>query len=96
MAYSALAGRPESLGQSLGWAIVNLVPWLLAIEAAKRASNWAVASLALIAAAIASLALGWTIAEDFAADAYANRGGTVRHDLLVEPFLEWARRVTAR
>ena len=56
--YTALAGRPESLTEALGWAIANICPWLLAIEAGKRASSWPDAAAALILALPLSVALG--------------------------------------
>jgi hypothetical protein len=56
--YSALAGRPETLADSLLWALVNICPWVPAIEAAKRAGNWAGAIGALLAGAAVSLLLG--------------------------------------
>ena len=39
--YSRLSGQDETLAESLGWAIVNICPWLVALEAAKRATGWA-------------------------------------------------------
>lgn len=33
--YTALAGRPESLTQALGWTVANLLPWFWAFEAGK-------------------------------------------------------------
>lgn len=62
VAYTALAGRPETLGQSLVWALVNICPWIPALEAAKRAESWAGALAALLAGAAASLALGAVVA----------------------------------
>lgn len=63
LAYSALAGRPESLSQVLGWAIANVLPWLVAIEFAKRAAT-ATAALAIIGGAAAiSIALGYATGE---------------------------------
>ena len=59
--YTALAGRPESFGESLGWAIANVIPWLLAIETAKRAPSWAGASLILAAALSGSVMLGYAL-----------------------------------
>ena len=61
MAYTAFAGRPETFAQSLGWAIANVCPWLAVIEAGKRAASWAKAALALAAALIVSLALGYLL-----------------------------------
>lgn len=59
VAYTTLAGRPESIVDALGWAIANVAPWLLAIELGKRAEDGAALGLALAAALIASLALGY-------------------------------------
>jgi hypothetical protein len=61
VAYTALAGRPETFAEALGWSLANVCPWLAAIEAGKRAANWAEAGLALLAALIVSLALGYLI-----------------------------------
>jgi hypothetical protein len=58
LAYTALAGRPETLLQSLAWALVNICPWLIALEAAKRADRWTGAVAALLASAAASILLG--------------------------------------
>lgn len=58
LAYTALAGRPETLQQSLAWALVNICPWLLTLEAAKRADRWIGAIGVLVAAAVASVFLG--------------------------------------
>ena len=60
--YTTLAGRPESFGEALGWAIANVIPWLLAIETGKRAPDWNRASLILAAALIGSVALGYLLA----------------------------------
>jgi DNA-binding LytR/AlgR family response regulator len=60
--YTWLAGRPETLPQALGWAIANVLPWLLAIEWAKRAPGVAQALGALVVAAAASLLLGYASA----------------------------------
>lgn len=37
--YGAFAGRSESLGSALLWAIVNVAPWVPALELAKRAKG---------------------------------------------------------
>lgn len=60
-AYTALADRPETLGESLAWAVANVSPWLLAIEAGKRAPGWPSAAGALGAAFGASLMLGYAL-----------------------------------
>lgn len=59
IAYTSLAGRPESFGESLAWAIANVCPWLAAIEFGKRASRWPEAAGVLAAAFGSSLALGY-------------------------------------
>ena len=56
--YSALSGGHETLAESLGWSIVNVLPWVPALEAAKRARTLPLALLALIAGLALSLALG--------------------------------------
>lgn len=61
LGYTALAGRPETLGVALGWAIANVSPWLLALEAGKRAADWAAAGLAIVAALSASIGLGYLL-----------------------------------
>ena len=61
LAYTALAGRPDTLAGALGWAIANICPWLLAIEAGKRAASWNAAAVALATALIVSLALGYLL-----------------------------------
>jgi len=60
--YTTLAGRPESFGEALGWAVANVIPWLLAIETGKRAPDWNGTSLILAAALIGSVALGYLLA----------------------------------
>jgi DNA-binding LytR/AlgR family response regulator len=57
IAYNGLAGRSESLGQALLWALVNIVPWYLAFEAAKRATKAAQIAAALALAFAASMLL---------------------------------------
>ena len=59
--YSRLSGHQETLPESLGWAIVNICPWLVALEAAKRAPRWMEASAVLIAAGLVSLLLGFAL-----------------------------------
>ena len=56
--YTWLAGRPETFAEALGWAIVNICPWLVAIEAGKRAAGWPVALLILLGTGITSVLLG--------------------------------------
>jgi len=59
--YSRLSGHQETLPESLGWAIVNICPWLVALEAAKRAPRWLEASAVLVAAGLVSLLLGFAL-----------------------------------
>jgi hypothetical protein len=59
--YTWLSGRQETLAESLGWAVVNICPWLIALEAGKRASRWTSAAAILIAAAAFSVLLGFAI-----------------------------------
>ena len=59
IAYSTLAGRSETFSDSLLWAVINICPWLPAVEAAKRSESWVGAVGALLAGAAASLLLGF-------------------------------------
>lgn len=58
LAYSALAGRGETVAEGIGWSVVNILPWLVAFEAGKRSRRPA---LAVAAALALSLALGLLI-----------------------------------
>jgi hypothetical protein len=53
VAYTHLAGRPETVGEAATWGVVNVLPWFLGFEVAKRASTWgprwAVLGIALLA-----------------------------------------------
>ena len=60
-AYTWLAGRPEAFLESLYWSLANVYPWLLAIEGGKRARGSAAFGAVLIAAASASLGLGYLL-----------------------------------
>lgn len=59
LGYTALAGRPETFDNAFGWAIANVLPWLLAIEAGKRAPDWTSTFLVLAAALGGSVLLGY-------------------------------------
>ena len=61
VAYTSLAGRPETLAAGLGWAVANVCPWLIAIEVGKRAPAWPHVIATLAAALIASIALGYVL-----------------------------------
>ena len=58
MGYAALAGRSEGLGSSFIWALVNVAPWIPALELAKRAKGAAGVAGALAIGFGASLGLG--------------------------------------
>lgn len=49
LAYTGLAGRSEGLSEALAWAVVNVLPWFAAFEAAKRGQP----SALVLAAALA-------------------------------------------
>ena len=61
LVYTALAGRPETVPQAFGWSIVNVLPWLFALEGAKRAHSLPGAALALLGGLAASLLLGFAL-----------------------------------
>ena len=61
MAYTSLAGRPETLAQSLGWALANICPWLVAAEIAKRSRRTLEIAALLSLALTASIALGYLL-----------------------------------
>ena len=56
--YAALSGRSETFAESFGWALVNVAPWLVALEALKRRRRWPEALAILAAAAAGSVLLG--------------------------------------
>lgn len=58
LGYAALAGRQETLSQSLLWAAVNVAPWVPALELAKRARGAPGVAAALALGLLASLLLG--------------------------------------
>jgi DNA-binding LytR/AlgR family response regulator len=57
VAYTGLAGRSEPIGEAAAWAMINVLPWFLAFEAAKRASALGLKVMALAAALAASMLL---------------------------------------
>jgi DNA-binding LytR/AlgR family response regulator len=56
--YTSLSGQAESFGTAFGWGMANIVPWLLALEAGKRAPTAAAAVAVMAGAMLASLAIG--------------------------------------
>lgn len=56
--YAALSGQTETLTASIGWALVNVAPWLVALEALKRRRRWPEALAILAGAALFSVLLG--------------------------------------
>ena len=63
LGYTALAGHPETFAQSFGWAIANILPWIPALEFAKRAKRWDGAAVAVAGGLAASLTLGLLVGE---------------------------------
>jgi hypothetical protein len=61
VAYTTLAGRPETLAIGLAWAVANIGPWVMAIELGKRAAAWPHVIGTLAAALLASIALGYLL-----------------------------------
>lgn len=71
--YNVAAGRPEGLGVGLSWAVVSLLPWLVAFEIGKRANyeptgswkaNWWRIAAILLATALISVAMQNMLWED--------------------------------
>lgn len=58
LGYSALSGGSESFAAAFGWALVNVAPWLVALELLKRPTPWPRFAATLVAAAIASVLFG--------------------------------------
>jgi hypothetical protein len=56
--YSAMSGRSETLSSALGWAVVNIAPWLVAIEALKHRRDFLGSIAILLGAAATSIGLG--------------------------------------
>lgn len=56
--YSALSGGQETFEESVLWSVVNVLPWLPALEVAKQTRTVRAAALALLAALALSLLLG--------------------------------------
>lgn len=57
LSYNAFGGRSESLTEAVLWACVNVIPWYLAFEAAKRQSSKASAAGSFTAALASSMLL---------------------------------------
>lgn len=53
--YNELSGKPESLSESMLWATINVLPWLVAFEFAKRTDTVIGKSAVLAIALLASL-----------------------------------------
>jgi hypothetical protein len=73
LVYSFLSGRPDGLGIAVQWALVSLLPWLVAFEASKRvnyeptgswkANWWRIAAILSLTAAISVLMQDWLWAD---------------------------------
>jgi hypothetical protein len=69
LSYSILTQRPDGLRTGLDWALVSLVPWLVAFEAGKRvnydptgtwkANWWRIAAILAVTAAISIAMQNW-------------------------------------
>lgn len=59
--YTTLSGRGETFSEALGWALANICPWLVAIEAGKRASGRVTTAGILVIALTVSLGLGYLL-----------------------------------
>lgn len=58
LAYTALSGRDETLGEALAWSASMIAPWLVAFELQKRFKDWLARGVVLLGALILSLAVG--------------------------------------
>ena len=58
LAYTALAGHGETLGQALAWSASMIAPWLAAIELQKRMETMAGRAAVLLGALVVSLVIG--------------------------------------
>ena len=56
--YSAMSGQRETIASAPGWAVVNIAPWLAAIELSKRHADPRRMLAVLFVAAISSVVLG--------------------------------------
>ena len=65
LAYNAAQGREETIWNAFSWPIINLLPYLAAIELAKRHPPLAARAGALAGATCFSLLLDWTVSEGF-------------------------------
>lgn len=73
LAYTSLAGRSESPIDAIVWAVVNILPWFAAFEAAKRRDGLLPRLLIVGGALAASLILHWLL---------ENGGGGFGHELV--------------
>ena len=67
--YTALTGRSESPAEATAWAVANILPWVFAIEGAKRANRRWAAGMWLSGALSISIAIGYLL--DVSADGLA-------------------------
>ena len=58
LAYTTLAGRPDTIAGALLWALINIAPWIPALEFAKRARRLSGAAAIVALGFAASLLLG--------------------------------------
>jgi hypothetical protein len=67
LAYTGLAGDPEDPGQATWWAVVNVLPFVLAFEGGKHRTDWGARAGMLAGAVAVSLLLDWAADLGFAA-----------------------------
>jgi hypothetical protein len=58
LVYRYTAGNPATLWEAFSWGLVNLMPWIVAIELGRQSNQPARIALMLLAALITSLVLG--------------------------------------
>lgn len=56
--YRFSQGSPETVFNAVAWGVINIAPWIIAIELAREARRWDVTLVALAAAFLLSLLLG--------------------------------------
>ncbi|MEP5936970.1 MAG: LytTR family DNA-binding domain-containing protein [Erythrobacter sp.] len=58
LAYRYSAGNPATVPEAFSWGVINLTPWVIAIEIGRGMSNWRQVGVLLVCAGLVSLALG--------------------------------------
>ncbi|WFL78887.1 LytTR family DNA-binding domain-containing protein [Altererythrobacter arenosus] len=58
LAYTYSAGHPETLTEAFWWGVINIAPWIAAVELGRQVTRKLMVGLVILAAAAISLALG--------------------------------------